>query len=134
MSNELLNEKFSSYTLVKRLLGGRSNVSYVLEKNGKKYVLRLNDVDSIFVNREDEIEGLEAASLLGITSKTYEFTKEYKLSEYLEGNDLSEEEVNLNEVVEVLKKLHNSEGLFSHNFDILARYDLYESKLKHINE
>lgn len=118
--------------IVKRLEGGMSNYTYVVESAGKKYTYRVpGKFAEKFVNREDEWKNIQAVDKLGLNNETnyLEVLSGEKLAEYVEGTIMSETDVNLyNELsVKALKTLHNSDVKFSdynafHRLDEDERY------------
>ena len=114
-----------------RLMGGMSNYTYVVQIGDNRYTYRIpGEYSEHFVNREIEIENIKIVETLGITNKTVYFSVETgeKIAAFVEGTslNLSQDEFPYQEVVKVLKKIHNS-GLKAVNdympFSRLASYE-----------
>lgn len=100
--------------IVKRLEGGMSNYTYVVETGGKKYTYRVpGKFAENFVNRVDEWNNIQEIDKLDLNNKTnyVEIPSGEKLAEYVEGTIMSETDiVSYNAMsVAALKKLHNSD-------------------------
>lgn len=103
--------------IVKRLEGGMSNYTYVVECRGKKYTYRVpGKFAEKFVNRVEEWENIQEVNKLGLNNVTtyVEIMSGEKLAEYVEGTIMSETDVvSHNEMsVKALKKIHNSDLKF----------------------
>lgn len=100
--------------IVKRLEGGMSNYTYVVETSGKKYTYRVpGKFAEKFVNRVDEWNNIQEIDKLDLNNKTnyVEIPSGEKLAEYVEGTIMSETDiVSYNAMsVAALKKLHSSD-------------------------
>lgn len=100
--------------IVKRLEGGMSNYTYVVETGGKKYTYRVpGKFAEKFVNRVDEWNNIQEIDKLDLNNKTnyVEIPSGEKLAEYVEGTIMSETDiVSYNAMsVAALKKLHSSD-------------------------
>ena len=97
-----------------RLMGGMSNLMYVIVVNGERYTFRIPGKNAeVFVNREEELANIQIVDELGINNEMVYFETEtgYKLSKFVEGTPLSEvenPEAYLEEVSKVLHVLHES--------------------------
>ncbi|MCF0206091.1 MAG: phosphotransferase [Bacteroidales bacterium] len=116
--------------IVKRLEGGMSNYTFVVDNNGTKYTYRVpGKFAERFVDRTDEWENIQKIEVLGINNNTtyLEIITGEKLAEYVEGTIVSETDiVSFNEKsVEALKKLHNSKVVFK-DYDAFGRLSEYE--------
>ena len=99
--------------IVKRLEGGMSNYTYVVEALNKKYTYRVpGKYAERFVNREDEWDNLQEVEKLGLNNVTtyVEILSGEKLAEYVEGTIMSTTDVvSYNDLsVKALKKIHGS--------------------------
>lgn len=99
--------------IVKRLEGGMSNYTYVVESAGKKYTYRVpGKFADKFVDRNDEYLNLLEVNKLNLNNRTeyVEVRSGEKLAEYAEGTIMSNTDVvSYNEMsVQALKKIHNS--------------------------
>lgn len=114
-----------------RLLGGMSNVMYVVSDNNQKYTIRVVGRGAEhFVSREEEIYHLSMFEELGVTNKTLFFDLEsgIKIAKYLEGEALSNliPTDYLKEVAEVLKVVHQG-PLSKYDYNYFERLHKYES-------
>ena len=103
--------------IVKRLEGGMSNYTFVVECFGKKYTYRVpGKFAERFVDRVEEWENIQEVDKLGLNNVTtyVEILSGEKLAEYVEGTIMSETDViSYNKMsVEALKKLHHSDLKF----------------------
>ena len=131
-STEILNANDAK--LVKRLLGGMSNYTYVVESEGQKYTFRVPGKHAeVFVNRDDELECLNAIKPLGLNNETIYFDtiSGDKMARYVEGTILSDTDIiSYNNVsVNALKKLHESSVLLR-DYDPFGRLATYETLCK----
>lgn len=113
--------------IVKRLEGGMSNYTYVVETGGKKYTYRVpGKFAENFVNRVDEWNNIQEIDKLDLNNKTnyVEIPSGEKLAEYVEGTIMSETDiVSYNAMsVAALKKLHNSDIKLK-DYDAFGRLD-----------
>ncbi|KWW30189.1 MAG: choline/ethanolamine kinase [bacterium P3] len=126
--------------IVKRLEGGMSNYTYVVECRSKMHTYRVpGKFAERFVNRDDEWNNIQQIASLGLNNKTtyMELATGEKLADYVEGTIMSDTDVaSYNQMsVSALKKLHNS-GLKLKDYDAfgrLADYERYcrEKEFKH---
>ena len=115
-----------------RLMGGMSNLMYVIEIRGEKYTFRIPGKNAeMFVNREEELANIEIVDELKLNNEMIYFDTQtgYKISKFVEGTPLSEvenPESYLEEVAKVLHVLHES-GLNAHDdyrpYDRLTAYE-----------
>lgn len=113
--------------IVKRLEGGMSNYTYVVESGNKKYTYRVpGKFAEKFVDRVDEWHNIQEVNRLGLNNVTeyVEIRSGEKLAEYVEGTIMSETDVvSYNEMsVRALKKIHSSSLDFK-PYDAFARLD-----------
>ena len=113
--------------IVKRLEGGMSNYTYVVESQGKKYTYRVpGKFAEKFVDRDDELLNLREIDQLGLSNVTtyVEVRSGEKLAEYVEGTIMSETDVvSYNQMsVAALKKIHSSKVHFK-DYNAFGRLD-----------
>ena len=99
--------------IVKRLEGGMSNYTYVVESKGKKHTYRVpGKFAERFVDRDDEWYNIQQIAPLGLNNNTtyVELRTGEKLADYVEGTIMSETDVVSYNAMSVaaLKKLHQS--------------------------
>lgn len=116
--------------IIKRLEGGMSNYTYVVECQGKKYTYRVpGKYADKFVNRVEEWTNIQKVNKLDLNNETIylEVLSGEKLAKYVEGTIMSETDViSYNDIsVKALKKLHNSDLKFT-DYNAFARLDLDE--------
>lgn len=118
--------------VVKRFLGGMSHLTYHIRVDGLDYTFRVIGKDgNLFVDRKIEYENIKIIDELGINNKTIYFDIESgeKAAIYVEGTPLSELDYKpyLEDVSNVLKKLHNSTLKPASDYHLIERLNLYES-------
>ena len=118
--------------IVKRLEGGMSNYTYVVETRGKRYTYRVpGKYAEKFVDRVEEWDNIQEVNKLSLNNATsyVEVISGEKLAEYVEGTILSETDVvSYNDMsVKALKQIHNSNLRFKdyNAFGRLADYERY---------
>ena len=116
--------------IVKRLEGGMSNYTYVVETRGKRYTYRVpGKFAEKFVNRVEEWDNIQEVNRLGLNNATsyVEIISGEKLAEYVDGTILSDTDVvSYNQLsVAALKKIHNSDLKFK-DYNAFKRLDDYE--------
>ena len=118
--------------IVKRLEGGMSNYTYVVQTRGKRYTYRVpGKYAEKFVDRVEEWDNIQEVNRLGLNNATsyVEIISGEKLAEYVEGTILSETDVvSYNDLsVQALKRIHNSDLRFKdyNAFGRLADYERY---------
>ena len=116
--------------IVKRLEGGMSNYTYVVECNGVKYTYRVpGKYAERFVDRNEEWDNIQKVEKLGVNNKTeyVELRTGEKLALYVEGTIMSNTDViSYNEMsVKALKQLHESDIQFK-EYNAFDRLDCYE--------
>ena len=116
--------------IVKRLEGGMSNYTYVVETRGKKYTYRVpGKFAEKFVDRVEEWDNIQEVNRLGLNNATsyVEIISGEKLAEYVDGTILSDTNVvSYNQLsVAALKKIHNSDLKFK-DYNAFKRLDDYE--------
>lgn len=131
---EVFNVKKEEIKVEKRLMGGMSNFTYVVEISNKLYTFRIpgKNADK-FVNRTVEKHNIELVENLELNNKTVYFDIEsgYKIAEYIEGKPLHELDPLkfLTQAANVLHKIHDSELVSDYDYDPIGRLKLYESYL-----
>ncbi len=103
--------------IVKRLEGGMSNYTYVVESCGKKYTYRVpGKFAEKFVDRVEEWNNIQEVDKLNLNNETtyVEILSGEKLAEYVEGTILSETDIiSYNDMsAKALKQIHNSQLRF----------------------
>lgn len=128
--NALMHTKDAA--IVKRLEGGMSNYTYVVETRGKRYTYRVpGKYAEKFVDRVEEWDNIQEVNKLSLNNATsyVEVISGEKLAEYVEGTILSETDVvSYNDMsVKALKQIHNSNLRFKdyNAFGRLADYERY---------
>ena len=116
--------------IVKRLEGGMSNYTYVVETRGKRYTYRVpGKYAEKFVDRVEEWDNIQEVNRLDLNNATsyVEIISGEKLAEYVEGTILSDTDVvsHNEKSVAALKKLHNSDLKFK-DYNAFKRLDDYE--------
>ncbi len=120
--------------IVKRLEGGMSNYTYVVECKGRKYTYRVPGKSAEkFVDRDNELINIKKVDSLGVNNETTYFDIESgeKMAVYVEGTILSDTGVSEYDErsVAALKVLHSSDIVFK-DYDAFARLDQYEQYCK----
>ncbi|MDY0363540.1 MAG: RdgB/HAM1 family non-canonical purine NTP pyrophosphatase [Bacilli bacterium] len=118
--------------IMHRLLGGMSNVTYVIKVYDKLYTFRYpGEKSEYFVDRSVEEKNIKLFEKLGVTNKTTYFSTEtgIKVSEYIEGTSLnliSNEKYPFEDVAMLLKKIHNVEWKSDNDYNPFKRLEKYE--------
>ena len=132
-SNDILGRKDSK--IVKRLMGGMSNYTYVVSSNDELYTIRfIGEYAEEFVDRKQEALNIKLVEDLNITNKTiyFDITSGLKMARFIDGTPLSEmdpKDYPLDKVSDVLKVLHNSGKKAELNYDPFKRLEKYEKLL-----
>lgn len=131
-NQEILNNIDDNLKIEEQFFGGMSNYTYLIKNiNTNKFLtLRIPLKEGKhFVNFETELETLNKIKDLDINSELIYFNQEsgIKISNYINGKNI-DNNIDLDLVTDVLKKLHNSNLVFS-NYNHLARLEKYESLL-----
>ncbi len=130
----LMNINEDEIVVVERLMGGMSNIMYVVEIKGEKCTFRIPGKNANnFVDRSIELKNIEMVAELNINNETIKFDEEtgYKVAKYVEGECLVDTNhlEHLEEVSDVLKKIHNSDKKAINDYDWLNRLKKYEQLL-----
>lgn len=135
VATEVFNVPTKSVIVIKRLMGGMSNYTYVIRIQDGIYTFRIPGKKAEkFVDRVVEKANIELVDSLQLNNKTVYLNTAagYKIAEYIEGQPLSE--LNpldyLKEAAEVLHKIHDSNLLAANDYDPRNRLALYESHLE----
>lgn len=122
-------------SVVKRLMGGMSNYTYVIQVKKQLFTFRIpgKNADK-FVDRRVESANIELVKSLGLNNNTVYLNIQngYKIAEYIEGQPLSELNPleHLEEAAKVLHKIHDSSLKAQNDYDPKGRLALYESYLQ----
>lgn len=130
---EILNKVFDGNAKVlSPLVGGMMNQSYIIESNGKKYVLYIStEQANEMVDRPLEKANQKMIYDLGLTSKNVYFDTEkgIKINEFIDGNSLNNiDNFNSKKVANLLKKMHTSGKLSRDNYNPFKRFIAYEEE------
>lgn len=123
--------------VIKRFMGGMSNFTYLIAVEKKLYTYRIPGKNSeVFINREIEKKNIELIDKLNLNCENVYLntTNGHKMSIYIEGEDLTNIEIDYKEVSNKLKSLHNSGIKAVNNYDKLERLNYYESLLNNTHE
>lgn len=120
--------------VVKRLLGGMSNYTYVVNSDNELYTIRFpGEYAEEFVNREQEARNIKLMEYLNVTNKTiyFDITSGIKMSKYVEGKTLVEANLfDLEKVSNLLKTIHNSKNLSLYDYKPFERLEKYQCLLE----
>lgn len=115
--------------VIKRLVGGMSNYTYLIEIDDELYTFRIPGKGSEhFTNRKKENEILKIVESLKFLPKAIinDVDNGYKLTPYIEGDILSEVFPKpIEAIASLLKDLHNSPK-FAYDYNPLERLESYE--------
>lgn len=111
---------------------GLTNDSYLLEANGKKFVLRINSLNSavLDLNRPIELEIIQSASRVGIGAKLKYSDPDgkYLVFDYIEGQqwlaELSTTASGISKLVSLLRAIHRLDPV-SHYLDVQNKASIY---------
>ena len=128
--NDYVKEKLNKEVkVIKRLVGGMSNHTYLIEIDNELYTFRIPGKGSEhFTDRVKESEILEIVESLKFIPKAIinDTEKGYKLTPYIEGQILSEVFPKPMEAISsLLKDLHHSKK-FEYDYNPLDRLESYE--------
>ncbi|QMS84452.1 choline/ethanolamine kinase family protein [Candidatus Xianfuyuplasma coldseepsis] len=124
--------------IVKRLMGGMSNYTYIIDVKGDLYTFRIPGKKAEkFVDRTIEKANIELVKPLSLNNDTVflDIASGYKIAHYIDGTPLSENNPidHLKEAAEVLHKIHDSDLQAVNNYDPNHRLECYESHLEEFN-
>ncbi len=129
-------------SVIRRLMGGMSNSTYVVEAGGEHYTFRVPGKHAErFVDREVEADHLKLIESLRINNETVylDVVSGYKIARYLEGVPMSETGPyeHLEAAADVLRRVHTSGLKSRHDYDPFGRLRTYEAYVKehgHVHE
>lgn len=129
----ILNEVFPrGAKVVSPLVGGMMNQSYIVESDGKKYVLYIStEQANEMVDRQLEKDNQKLIIDLGLTSKNIYFNVETgnKINEYIEGNSLNNiDSFDSKKVALLLKTMHTSGKKSREDYHPFKRFIAYEEE------
>lgn len=129
---EVFNVKDNEIKVIRRLMGGMSNYTYVIKVKSKLYTFRIPGKKAEkFVDRIIEAHHIGLIEKLNLNNNTIylDIVTGYKIAEYIEGTPLHE--LNpldyLKEASEVLHKIHDSGLKSNYDYNPLGRLSLYEN-------
>lgn len=129
MIEETLKSIKETYEIETRFMGGMSNFTYkIKDENGMYFVYRFPGRGNYnFVNYKDEQKHLKEIEKLNISNEVVYLKPEegLKISTYVEGENIKED-VDLELISDILKKLHNSDVKLE-NYNHLKRLEKYET-------
>lgn len=118
--------------VVERLMGGMSNYTYVVKADDLLYTYRIpGDYSEYFVDRRIEKANIKLVESLNITNKTIYLNVDdgKKMTTYLPGKPLStidSDDYPYQQVVQVLKTIHQSNLKAVNDYDPFGRLSKYE--------
>lgn len=129
----ILNEVFPrGAKVVSPLVGGMMNQSYIVESEGKKYVLYIStEQANEMVDRQLEKDNQKLIIDLGLTSKNIYFNVKTgnKINEYIEGNSLNNiDSFNSKKVALLLKAIHTNGKKSREDYHPFKRFIAYEEE------
>ena len=132
-TNRLVNKIFGEKArIISPLSGGMMNKSFIVENEGKKYVLYIStEQANEMVDRPLEKENQSIIYDLGITSKNVYFDtdKGIKANEFIEGHSLNNlDTFDAKKVAALFKKLHSSKRLSKEDYHPFNRLISYEEE------
>lgn len=124
--------------IVNRFLGGMSHLTYHIRVNHEDYTFRVIGADgNLFVDRKHEHENIKRIKPLGINNETVYFDEVSgdKAAKYIKGTILTDTDYkpHLQDVADVLKKLHQSGIEPASDYRHVERLALYETFTKENN-
>lgn len=119
---------------VVNLVGGMTNTNYKVLLNGETYILRMpGKCTDKMINRENEYYNSKMMSSLGISPEISYFNPYtgVKLGKYIEGAQMLTKVTAklpqmMEEVTDILRKVHTSDIVFSNTFDVFKELERYE--------
>jgi thiamine kinase-like enzyme len=132
VTSKALNVYEQDIVIERRLMGGMSNYTYLINVKGDRYTFRIPGKNAEkFVDREIEDENIKRIESLDLNNVTVflDTKKGYKIAKYIEGQPLSE--LNplefLDQVSVLLHKIHDRKLTAINDYDHLERLHIYES-------
>lgn len=125
------NTNLKNPIILNKLYGGMSNNNYLFKNNNILYTIRIPGKDSEkFVNRKIEEDVLNKIKELDLNNETiyYDYKSGIRIAKYIKGENLVNLNIldHLNEVCELLKKIHNSNIKLTNDYDKINRLNKYE--------
>lgn len=123
---------------VSKLSGGVTNTNYVMQIDGKKYVLRVagKGTDTL-IDRRNEFLNLSQMSRLGIAPDLYFSDPDngFQIQEFLDMDSLTADRIRKSSVlfrscILLMKKCHTSGAVFANRFDPVEKLDKETARLK----
>ncbi len=108
---------------------GMTNHSFLIAVGGEKYILRIpGEGTEKLINRKQEADVFKTISGLGFCDDPVYLDKGVKISRYLENARTcdSEDVRDIEQSMELLKKLHTLELVVPHTFDLFGNIERYE--------
>ena len=94
---------------INKLDGGITNENFLIENNGKKYVVRIgNDIEEHLVSRSNELIVSKVAAECGISPNVIYHSESILVLEYIESKTLTEADVkkDIEAIIPIIKKIH----------------------------
>lgn len=137
---EILQEPDTDDIYVSQI-GGMSNKNFKVMVHSHEYIFRIPGIGATgMVNREDEEKNSSVACGLGITPSIRYFdpTTGIKLADYVSNAETLnrgtiQRQDNINKVVDIFLRLHNSGYRLNNDFNVFAEISKYESLLSSAN-
>ena len=131
--NELLEKIFGKNAkVIAPLLGGMMNKSFIVENDGKKYVLYIATPQANeMVDRVLEQDNQKIVYELGLTSKNvyFDIKQGIKANECIEGSSLDKvDSFDYQKIAALFKKLHSSKQLSKEDYNPFERFLAYEEE------
>lgn len=121
----------------KPLIGGMMNQSYIVNNNGKRYVLYISTKQANeMVNRPLERDNQRMVYELGLTSKNvyFDVVNGIKINEFIEGASLDKcDSFDSKKVANLLKAMHTSGKRSRENYEPFKRFVAYEEEALSFN-
>lgn len=129
--SRVFNIKESEIQKIRCLKAGMTNNSWLFTVNGKSYISRIpGEGTDKLINRREEAAVYEAVKPLGITEELIYFDPEtgYKISRFYENsrNADASEDNEMQQCMDLLRRMHESGVKVDHSFDIGERLSYYE--------
>ena len=95
----------------KELTGGITNLNFLVEDSGKKYVVRIGgDIEAHGIVRKNEVAATRAAAAAGVAPRVVHAEPGVLVLDYIEGRTLTPEDVrdpeNLDRIVALVRRTH----------------------------
>jgi len=138
VSMAVFNVPKNQIIVIKRLMGGMSNYTYVIRVKDGLYTFRIPGKNAEkFVDRTIETTNIDLISSLALNNNTIYLDPitGYKIAEYIDGQPLSELNPmdHLTDAAAVLHTIHDSKLQAVNDYDPQGRLAYYESHLEEFN-